>query len=234
MQLHFLGRGAAFNPLEGNNSAYIMENDRLLLIDCGETVFETLVKKGILEKAKTIDVLISHLHGDHCGSIGTLVLYAAERLRIPLNLVPPDEPAYREQIVALLRLLGCREGMYEIILDRELTGYASFDSVRYVRTGHAPGMLCHSFVFETPEGGVFYSADTNDVAPLQAFLREHPTPEHIYLEAAYPAASVHLSLDVLDDVVPSALRSVTSLMHIGSQLCMDQAIQRGFQIVSVD
>ena len=36
--LRFLGRGAAFNPALGNTSAYVREGERLLLLDCGESV----------------------------------------------------------------------------------------------------------------------------------------------------------------------------------------------------
>ena len=42
MKLNFLGRGAAFNPKEGNTAAFIKEGDRLLLIDCGESVFRQI------------------------------------------------------------------------------------------------------------------------------------------------------------------------------------------------
>ncbi len=43
MELTFLGRGAAFNPKEGNNSAYFIEKDELFLIDCGERIFDKLI-----------------------------------------------------------------------------------------------------------------------------------------------------------------------------------------------
>lgn len=36
MELHFLGRGAAFYVEAGNTSAYLREGSRLLLLDCGE------------------------------------------------------------------------------------------------------------------------------------------------------------------------------------------------------
>ena len=36
MDLKFLGRGSAFNVLEGNTSCYFIEKDELFLIDCGE------------------------------------------------------------------------------------------------------------------------------------------------------------------------------------------------------
>ena len=44
MELKFLGRGSAFNVKEGNTAAYYKEGDKMLLIDCGETVFSTIVK----------------------------------------------------------------------------------------------------------------------------------------------------------------------------------------------
>lgn len=49
MLLHFLGRGAAFYTAEGNTSAYLKENSRTLLIDCGEQVFGKILERRILE-----------------------------------------------------------------------------------------------------------------------------------------------------------------------------------------
>ena len=46
MDLKFLGRGSAFNVLEGNTSCYFIEKDELFLIDCGENVFNCLIKKN--------------------------------------------------------------------------------------------------------------------------------------------------------------------------------------------
>ena len=49
MELSFLGRGCAFNPKEGNNSAYFIENNTLFLIDCGESIFERIISTNLLE-----------------------------------------------------------------------------------------------------------------------------------------------------------------------------------------
>ncbi len=46
MLLDFLGRGSAFNIKEGNNCAFIRIDKELILLDCGETVFEKIVKNG--------------------------------------------------------------------------------------------------------------------------------------------------------------------------------------------
>lgn len=74
MDLQFLGRGASFNPKEGNNSAYFIENRQLFLIDCGESIFERLVENGLLEDVDAINLMITHTHSDHVGSLGTLAM----------------------------------------------------------------------------------------------------------------------------------------------------------------
>ena len=81
MKLNFLGRGAAFNPLEKSTSAYIREGDRLFLIDCGESVFAELIRRGILKDAKEVWIAVSHLHSDHSGSLGSVTLYCTEILK---------------------------------------------------------------------------------------------------------------------------------------------------------
>ena len=62
MELKFLGRGAAFNPKEGNTSAWFIENNELFLIDCGESVY----RKCHGERAVT-DFLNVYL-SDYAGS----------------------------------------------------------------------------------------------------------------------------------------------------------------------
>ena len=56
--LNFIGNGACFNTDFGNTSAYYIDNKThsLLLIDCGETVFERIMKHQLLERIKTIRV----------------------------------------------------------------------------------------------------------------------------------------------------------------------------------
>lgn len=74
--LNFLGRGGAFNPKEGNNSAYIKEEDTLFLIDCGEDTFGRLIKTELITNIKNLCIYITHLHSDHYSSLSTLLYYA--------------------------------------------------------------------------------------------------------------------------------------------------------------
>ena len=71
--LTFLGRDSGFG--RENNSVYVEIDEKLVIIDCGFTVFEKLKEKLKLEEYKEIDVIITHLHNDHAGSLSQLVLY---------------------------------------------------------------------------------------------------------------------------------------------------------------
>jgi Cft2 family RNA processing exonuclease len=75
MELKFLGRGSAFNVKEGNTSAFIKEENRLVLIDCGSNIFDRIIKSNILDGVEQLLVMITHTHPDHIGSIGDLILY---------------------------------------------------------------------------------------------------------------------------------------------------------------
>ena len=71
--LTFLGKDSGFG--EHNNSAYIEDNNKLIIIDCGFTVFEQLKNKFDFNKYSNIEIIITHLHNDHAGSLSQITLY---------------------------------------------------------------------------------------------------------------------------------------------------------------
>ena len=56
--LKFIGTGSAFNKDLGNTSAYIKENETLLLIDCGQTVFTRMQEINLLDDVKKVYIII--------------------------------------------------------------------------------------------------------------------------------------------------------------------------------
>ncbi len=235
MDLHFLGRGAAFNPQEGNTSCYLKEGNRLLLLDCGESVFERLITGDILSGMQEVYIAISHLHSDHCGSLGSVVLYCFYRLQVRVKLVLPEVASYRRDVSELLRIFGVADDQYEMVSPEKVGGFSSFSSIHVVRTMHQEGMDCFSFAFETPKGGVFYSADTRTADTLLDFIRNHDHIDAIYMETTlqYPA-NVHLSMQTLMEALPRELWKKTHLMHFGEKAAMEAAREYGFQICTVE
>ena len=71
--LIFLGKDSGFG--EKNNSAYFEDGKSLTIIDCGFTVFQELKKKFDFDNYQNINVIITHLHNDHAGSLSQLILY---------------------------------------------------------------------------------------------------------------------------------------------------------------
>lgn len=81
--LKFLGRGSAFNREEGNTSAYIKTKDCFFLIDCGELVYDEIEKRRLInENIKSVNILITHLHGDHAGSLSSFIFWCYYKFRL--------------------------------------------------------------------------------------------------------------------------------------------------------
>ena len=74
--LSFLGIGGAFNVNLKNCSAFYKVNKKLILIDCGESIFEEILNKNILDDIEDLTIIITHFHSDHVGSLGSLIFYS--------------------------------------------------------------------------------------------------------------------------------------------------------------
>lgn len=235
MNLHFIGRGSAFYTKEKNTSAYFIEHDNLFLIDCGESVFSSLMENEILLNIQHVYVLISHTHSDHCGSLGSLGFYCQYVLHTKLNIIVPHHEAYVQDLKTLMSLYGNTSMAYQFIYEEEVDNlFQEFSSVRYEETDHDYGLTCFSFVFETPRGAVFYSADTRTTDNIVRFMENHCVIDCMYMEATdlRIEGDVHLNIADLEPVIPMAMRSKIWFMHLRSETCADAVKSYGFQIVT--
>lgn len=212
----FLGRGAAFNAGEGNTAVCIRHDNELLLLDCGETVFQALTVRGLLHGVTCVTVAVSHFHSDHCGSLGSLSHFCHYALGIRIRLLVPEDPEYIGQLAALLAIFGCEQDCYEYVPCSAWQGMGPVKGLSFIPTEHARAMHCYSFVLQTDEGDVFYSADTCSTVALEKFIGSTAKIAAIYMDttdADYPV-NVHLPLTRLAQVLPPELRSRTWLMHL--------------------
>lgn len=106
--LKFLGCGAAFYPVLGNTSAYFIKNNNLYLLDCGELVFHQLYERGMLTRYDRIYSIITHLHADHVGSLGSLISYTYFVLGKKVRVIHPEE-----SVRQLLDLTGIDRKAYD-------------------------------------------------------------------------------------------------------------------------
>ena len=234
--LNFLGRGAAFNPKEGNTSAFIIENENLFLIDCGESVFERLMASGILNTVSNISVFITHTHSDHIGSIGSLAMYSYFVKKQPLKIMVDESVEYLSNIEKILEGFGCTTQMVSYINTRAVDNkFENFEKVRYVPTSHCDELKSCGIMFDTKTGVVYYSGDTREMAPINNIINSQAPIDKIYVDANtadYPGA-VHLSLKQLNESIPQELRDRVYCMHFNNDDCIVQAQELGFQTVEV-
>ena len=235
MELKFIGRGAAFNPKEGSNSAFFVDNNRLFLIDCGESVFCQLFEHKFLDKFSEINILITHTHSDHIGSLGSLILYVYYRLQKKANIiVPANGKQIKDSIKNIAYAFGCDDNMFELVDDYNYDNkYMEFSSVRLLKTVHQKEMDCYGILFNTKDGVVYYSGDTNELTNVEKLLQNDEKIDKLYMEVttANYLGNCHLYIGFLNDLIPQKLKHKVYCMHLTSDDCIQKAKEFGFNVV---
>lgn len=235
MELTFLGRGSAFNPKEGNTSAYFIDNNQLFLIDCGESVFDKLIENKLLEKVEAINLMITHTHSDHIGSLGSLIMYSFYTLKKPLNIILPNEAKHLTSIEKVLDGFCCPKSMYNYVDEKIFDDkYDFFKNIRYVETKHRDDINCYGIMFDTPDGIVYYSGDTREINIVKSLILSGQRIDKMYIDTTnenYPG-NVHLYIEILEKEIPIELRNKVYCMHVNNDSCIDRAKELGFKVVN--
>lgn len=232
MELKFLGIGGAFNPLKGNTSAYFKENNELFLIDCGENIFTRIIEKNILEDIKSINIMVTHLHSDHIGSISTLIDYAYYILKIPVYIITSNIIEY--DIASLLNYTGITKEKYSFKDVTEYTNYKSFNSIKYIKTSHVIKLASYSLIFETNRGIIYYSGDTKELNTLKSLLNNNLYKAYIDTNSSNNPANTHVYIGDLIETVDNKYKDKIYCMHINDNKCMEMIKESGFNIVETN
>jgi ribonuclease BN (tRNA processing enzyme) len=207
MDIRFLGIGSAFNPPLENTSAFFVEGGELYIIDCGESAFGRLWDHPCVKAASRITVAITHLHGDHVGSLASLISYSYYVLGKTIRILHP-----LETVVRLLDLMGIEHFSYEY-LPRLSGEEVSFEAVE---VEHVDNMICFGYVISGPGGKVYYSGDARYVpeAVIRAFLKGEI--QRIYQDAALNPGDhpTHGSLAGLEKTFPPETYGRICCMHL--------------------
>ena len=153
ISVKFIGTGGAFDAHLGNSSALIKVNGKSYLIDCGHTIYPTLVKNNLLATYEKL--LITHLHDDHCGSLSTLAYHHYYILGEKLELLVPTEDFRRTIISFLSYSMGDATKFINIDKIRTEEGVGFIDT-----TGdHVEGMPSYAYYFTTHKETIVFSGD---------------------------------------------------------------------------
>jgi phosphoribosyl 1,2-cyclic phosphodiesterase len=232
--LNFLGVGSAFNTKLGNTSAFIHSQNSMLLIDCGGTVFHRLMELKLLEGLKQLNIVVTHTHPDHVGSLGEVIFYAYYVLKIAPKLYFPEVGWIRE----FLKHIGVEDTMYELVSAMDV-GMTCEDigciKLSFIPVSHLHTLPSLGFIIEYYGKRYYYSGDANDLP--ERVLNEFKEGK---LQTIYQATcgldydgNAHLSLSKLCEIIPENLRSKVCCIHHDGFLDIDKVRELGFNLPDI-
>lgn len=212
--LNFLGSDSGFG--DNNNSAYIEINNKLIIIDCGITVFNIIKKKFDFNKYKEIQIIITHLHNDHAGSLSQFILYLWYVYNIQAHIISSCS-----NMKEYLKFTGTPDESYT------LTNIC--ENIEFIKTEHVKELDCYGFRLTINNKKLVYTGDTSTLNPFMPYIME---ADELYVDIS-KNGGVHLKYD---DVVDE-LRNIKSkgtkvyLMHIDDREYIEKKAKEEFYVV---
>ncbi len=164
-KIRFIGTGSMFDVGLGNASALVDLPQGRVLIDCGFTVYERLLAKSALD---TVDyLLLTHLHGDHVGSIHPLLLYWAFVRKRKITFLYPTE-GFKRQVTRYLKTFLSEPEDYLSFVNLK-----DIKEIGYINTKghHMPDLQTYAYFFNTEDQFIYYSGDLGSPELTAAFLK---------------------------------------------------------------
>lgn len=195
MLTKFLGTGGVFDFRYGNSSLTVDCGCRVL-VDCGPLVFPRLVELSIVDSIEY--VLLTHLHGDHVGSLFQLSFYNMGVLKRPLKILYATDE-FRKQIEALLAVQGVPPTHFQMCPLKEVRAIQAFDT----SNKHADGLTSFAYLFNHDGVKVFYSGDLGDVNVTKAILTGlNPNEVTVFHEMHHKHGKAHVHYSELHSFLP--------------------------------
>ena len=197
--LTFLGKDSGFG--EHNNSAYIVDNNKLIIIDCGFTVFEQLKNKFDFNKYSNIEIIITHLHNDHAGSLSQIILYLWFIYNKKVTIYSKCE-----RIRDYLEITGTPKESYEIKNESE--------NITFIKTKHVQYLDAYGFKLKVKDKNIIYTGDTNTLNPFLPHI-ENEKIDELYVDVSR-FGGAHLKIDDIVEKLAKIKKSGTlvDLMHL--------------------
>lgn len=231
--LKFIGTGGAFSKKYVNNSAYYyLKNDEILLFDSGETVFHEILKLNIItENIKRVDIIITHFHSDHVGSLGSLVFYLRFKKVKEVNIIFP----IKRLPYMLLDIYGIDEKLYSVKTPKEVEGY-------YIKeykqlhgdvgdNGEIIPMPSYGYHVINDNDNFFYSGDTCNISDIILEKFKSKKIKIMYHEVATAGYKAHMQLDDLAKLIQFEDRKRVVCMHMGDNCDVSKIKKLGFESV---
>lgn len=192
-KLKFVSTGGVFDYQLGNSAAIVEMAEGAVLIDCGYTVFATLSEKGLLDTPQYL--LLTHLHGDHVGSIHPAILHWANRRKKKIQIIYPSD-AYKQEMINYFNFfLGDTNNYVDFVSINQ------FPSLGFVDTYglHVKNMQSYAYTFNFEDQFIFYSGDLGDINCTKDYLKSIKHNNVIvFHETSFLEGSAHVYYKTLE------------------------------------
>ena len=195
--LNFLGTESGFG--NNNNSAYIEIDNEFILIDCGFTVFNHLKENVNFKKYDKINVIITHMHNDHCGSLSQLILYLWFMYGKKTYVITKCK-----NIKTYLDITGTTKEAYEIT--------DNYKNLIFIKTEHVKELDCYGFKMKVNGKNIIYTGDTKNI---DSFLEHMNNVDELYIDVS-KNGGVHIKFEEVIPILEKIKKKGTNiyLMHI--------------------
>ncbi|MDD4809542.1 MAG: MBL fold metallo-hydrolase [Bacilli bacterium] len=220
--LTFLGKGSCFNTKLTNTSAYYKKDGYLLLIDCGETVFKKIIDTNLLDNITKIDILITHFHSDHIGSLPSLLFYFELIFSIKPTIIYPE----KDQMIKFLTLSGNDSNCYLLKTPDEFNEY----KIKDIKQVHAKHINTYGYLIHLNNQVIYYSGDAKTIRDdiLKMFMNDEIN--YFYQDVSTHDIPAHLRLEGLVAIIPVEKRSKITCMHFNDEETEAAALKNGFSV----
>ena len=160
MYLDMFGVGSAFNSDElGNNSGFFTNNNDVYLIDCGPDVYLKVIREG-LHEYKNFNIIITHLHNDRVGSLGTLIEFMYYTMKTKVKIISHS----KININGHLSILGIDPSMYSYIANIDDVSHYHKDNIeiKFFEVDHVHNLNSYGFTIYDDDKMIIYSGETKE------------------------------------------------------------------------
>lgn len=232
MELEFLDLGSAWNTTLNNTSAYLKKGNKMLLIDCGETVARTIISNKLLEDINQLYILVTHTHSDHIGSIGTLLFYSKYNKKIDNYIVVPDDVLFKKNIKDYLRIVDIDNEIEFINKDCFIKQF-NFEDLVFLKANHVLSLPCYSFIIKEKNKMIYYSGDNSNIDLIVDILKNEDAKIYTEISNNPNLSNEHLYLKNLKQKVNQKDKKRIYLMHIDEFLSIDELENMGYNIPKI-
>lgn len=229
-KLKFIGTGGCFSTKNINNSAYIKQDGNFILFDCGETVFHEIIKRNIItDDIKNVDIIITHFHSDHVGSLPSLLFFLRFKKIKNVSVIFP----IKEIVYTFLDVSGIDRSLYHAKKPNELEYYLKeYEQIHGdVINNNLVPMTCYGYHLIYNDFNLFFSGDTCIINDDVVLLFKAGKINFLYHEVTMDGYIAHVQFEDMKKMFEKKYRKRIYLMHMNDNVDLNKIKESGFRSV---